>query len=145
MLLLLNGPNLNLLGQREPERYGTTTLAQIEHELRSRAAVAGVDLDCFQSNSELALIERVHGAKAAQTSLILINPGAFTHTSVALRDALVAVAIPLIEIHLSNIHAREAFRRQSYLAPIALGSIAGFGPTSYYLALAAALVHLGHA
>jgi len=137
--LLLNGPNLNLLGTREPGIYGRATLADIEARLRSRAAAAGHGLAAFQSNSELALIERIHAAKSDGTSLILFNPGAFTHTSVALRDALSAVDVPFIEVHLSNVHAREAFRRHSYFSDLALGVIAGFGPQSYELALDAAI------
>lgn len=142
MILLLNGPNLDLLGTREPERYGSVTLAEIERDFVARAAAAGRPAASFQSNGELALIERIHAAKSDGTSFIVINPAAFTHTSVALRDALAAVAIPFIEVHLSNVHAREDFRRHSYLAPIAVGVIAGFGPLGYRLALEAALAHL---
>jgi 3-dehydroquinate dehydratase II len=144
MILLLNGPNLDLLGTREPDRYGLVGLAVIEAEFVARANALGQTAAVFQSNSELALIERVHAAKSDGTSFIVINPAAFTHTSVALRDALAAVALPFIEVHLSNVHAREEFRRQSYLAPIAVGVIAGFGPQGYRLALDAALAHLGH-
>jgi len=142
MILLLNGPNLDLLGTREPERYGRITLAEIERDFAARAAAAGQASAVFQSNSELALIERIHAAKSDGTSFIVINPAAFTHTSVALRDALSAVAIPFIEVHMSNVHAREDFRRHSYLAPIAVGVIAGFGALGYRLALDAALAHL---
>lgn len=142
MILLLNGPNLDLLGTREPGRYGSVTLAEIERDFVARAAAAGQASAAFQSNSELELIERIHAAKADGTSFIVINPAAFTHTSVALRDALAAVAIPFIEVHLSNVHGREDFRRHSYLAPIAVGVIAGFGPLGYRLALEAALAHL---
>lgn len=141
-LLLLNGPNLNLLGTRERTVYGSTTLAQIEARCVEAARASEHTLIAFQSNSELALIERVHAAKSDGTALILLNPGAFTHTSVALRDALAAVQIPFIEIHLSNVHAREAFRRQSYFSDHALGVIAGFGAQSYELALAAACARL---
>ncbi len=137
-ILLLNGPNLNLLGSREPAVYGHATLAHIESDLRQRATAHGVCLECFQSNSEVALIERVHAAKAQGIAFILINPGGFTHTSVALRDALAAVGIPFIEVHLSNVHRREEFRRHSYLSGIAEGVICGLGPIGYGLALAAA-------
>jgi 3-dehydroquinate dehydratase II len=141
-ILVLNGPNLNLLGTREPGVYGHTTLAEIEEGLGAVAHSAGVSLDSLQSNSELALIERIHAARDDGTAIIIINPGALTHTSVALRDALAAAAIPFIEVHLSNVHAREAFRRQSLLSDIAVGVIAGFGPASYRLALDAALARL---
>lgn len=141
-LLLLNGPNLNLLGTREPEIYGHTTLADIETRLRAQAAAAGHELDALQSDSEADLIRRIHRARDDQTALILFNPAAFTHTSVALRDAVLAVRLPLIELHLSNVAAREDFRRQSYFADIAIGTIAGFGVTSYELAMAAAIAHL---
>ena len=144
-LLLLNGPNLNLLGTREPERYGTTTLAEIEARLRERAAAAGHELACFQSNAEHALVERIHAAAAEGVAFILINPAAFTHTSVALRDALLAVRIPFIEIHLSNVHAREPFRQRSYLSDIAEGVISGLGADGYELALEAALRRLAGA
>lgn len=141
-LLLLNGPNLNLLGTRERAVYGSTTLAQIEQHCGTLASDAGHTLIAFQSNSELALIERVHAAKSDGTALILLNPGAFTHTSVALRDALAAVRIPFIEVHLSNVHAREAFRRHSYFSDHALGVITGFGAQGYELALEAAFARL---
>jgi 3-dehydroquinate dehydratase-2 len=141
-ILLLNGPNLNLLGTREPAVYGHTTLADIEATARAQAAAAGVALEAFQSNGEIALIERIHAAKRAGTSFIVINPGGLTHTSVALRDALAAVAIPFIEVHLSNVHAREPFRHHSYLSGLAVGVIAGFGPQGYALALEAALARL---
>ena len=140
-LLLINGPNLNLLGTREPGIYGATTLARIEAALRERAAAAGAALDCFQSNSESALVERVQQAGRDGTAFILINPAAYTHTSVALRDALAAVAIPFIEIHLSNVHAREAFRRQSYFSDLAVGVVCGLGPAGYGFALDYALRH----
>ena len=138
-LLLLNGPNLNLLGRREPERYGATTLAQLETLLCDRAHRAGHRLACFQSNHEGALIDRIHAAVSERISWILINPGGLTHTSVSLRDALLATAIPFIEIHITNVHAREDFRRHSYLADIASGTIAGLGTTGYRLALDAAI------
>ena len=142
-LLLLHGPNLNLLGSREPEVYGHATLAEIDGDLAQRAAAAGHQLESLQSNGELALIERVQAAGRDGTAFILINPAAFTHTSVALRDALAAVAIPFIEIHLSNPHAREPFRRTSYVSDLAVGVVAGFGPLSYGLALTAAARLLG--
>ena len=138
-LLLLNGPNLNLLGLREPGLYGASTLAAIEADLQERAADLGVELACFQSNHEGALVDRIQAARGAESGEnvagILINAGAFTHTSVAIRDALLGVAIPYVELHLSNVHAREDFRRHSYLADKAMGVISGFGPASYRLAL----------
>ncbi len=137
-ILFLNGPNLNLLGQRQPEIYGQTTLADIEVKLRELAAEAGVTMDFRQSNHEGELvtwIQQAHGKFA----VIVINAAAYTHTSVALRDAISAVAVPTIEIHLSNIHAREEFRHQSMIAAVCRGQIAGFGEQSYYLALGAAL------
>ena len=136
-LLLLNGPNLGLLGTREPEIYGSTTLADIETALASQAETLGHTLEAFQHDAEHALIERVHAARG-KTDFILFNPAAFTHTSVALRDALLAVDIPFIEIHLSNVAAREEFRQRSYFADVAAGTIAGFGVASYELALIAA-------
>lgn len=136
-LLLLNGPNLNLLGMREPGVYGHVTLADIEQRSRTLAQSLGHELDAFQSNSEADLINRIQAA-AGQCDFLLINPGAFTHTSVALRDAILAVAIPFIEIHLSNVHAREDFRRHSYFADIAVGTISGLGALGYELALRAA-------
>ena len=143
-LLLLHGPNLNLLGSREPEVYGTTTLAEIDGDLAARAAAAGHVLDSMQSNGELALIDRVQDAGRDGTAFILLNPAAFTHTSVALRDALAAVAIPFIEIHLSNPHAREPFRHNSFFSDLAVGIVAGFGADSYRYALEAALARLDH-
>ena len=142
-ILLLNGPNLNLLGTREPEVYGRTTLAQIERELSEQAAVAGHELLSLQSNAEHVLIDRVHAAREDATRFIVINPGAFTHTSIALRDALAGVAIPFIEVHLSNVHAREAFRQHSYLSDIAVGVITGLGVDSYRLGLDAAMRRVG--
>ena len=141
-VLVLHGPNLNLLGEREPEVYGRTTLAQIDGDLAAIAQASGSELATFQSNSEGPLIERVQHARTDGTAFILINPAGFTHTSVALRDALAAVAIPFIEVHLSNVHAREAFRRQSYFSDLAVGVIAGFGADSYKFALHAALARL---
>ncbi|HET6555176.1 MAG TPA: type II 3-dehydroquinate dehydratase [Dyella sp.] len=141
-ILVLHGPNLNLLGVREPEVYGRETLGDIDAFLVQRAQAAGQELETFQSNAEHALIDRIHQARLDGTALILINPGALTHTSIALRDALAGVAIPFIEVHLSNVHAREAFRRHSYLSDIAVGVICGFGPDSYRLALDAALLRL---
>lgn len=140
--LLLNGPNLGQLGRREPGVYGTTTLADIEAALRAKAAAAGHDLDSFQSDSEAELIKRIHATRDERVAVILFNPAAFTHTSIALRDALLAVQIPFIELHLSNVAAREPFRHRSYFADIALGTIAGFGVVSYELALTAAIRHL---
>ena len=144
-LLLLHGPNLNLLGTREPGVYGSTTLAEIDADLAARATAAGHALDVLQSNSEAALVDRVQAAGKDGTSFILVNPAAFTHTSVVLRDALAAVAIPFIEIHLSNPHAREAFRRTSYFSDLAVGVIAGFGADSYRYALDAAVARLARA
>lgn len=142
-ILVLHGPNLNLLGSREPEVYGRTTLAEIDADLASSAAAAGHELATLQSNAEHVLIDRVQAAARDGTAFILINPGGYSHTSVALRDALAAVAIPFIELHLSNVHAREAFRRHSYFSDIAVGVIAGFGADSYRLALSAAVRRLG--
>ncbi len=136
-ILVLNGPNLNLLGTREPEVYGATTLAEIEARLRGHAP-DGCEVVCLQSNAEHELVEAVQQAPAADTAFIIINPGAFTHTSVALRDALLAVAIPFIEVHLAHVHAREAFRQQSYLSDVAVGVITGLGAQGYEFALAAA-------
>ena len=144
-LLLLNGPNLGLLGTREPEIYGSTTLADIESLLTHLAGELGHSLEAFQSNAEHELLERVHAARG-NVDFILLNPAAFTHTSVALRDALLAVGIPFIELHLSNVAAREDFRQRSYFADIAAGTISGFGVASYELALLAAnrLLTEGH-
>jgi 3-dehydroquinate dehydratase II len=142
-LLLLNGPNLNLLGSREPQIYGKSGLAEIHLAMEARARVAGVQLESFQSNHEGELIDRVQSARAEGIEFIIINPAGYTHTSIALRDALAAVAIPFIEIHLSNIHAREAFRTHSYFSDIAVGVICGLGAQGYELAVDAALTHLG--
>ncbi len=136
-LLLLNGPNLNLLGSREPGLYGSATLPEIESQLAAEAVTLGHRLSTFQSNHEGALVDRVQQARSEGIAGILINAGAYTHTSVALRDALLAVAIPYVEVHLSNVYAREAFRQHSYLADKAIGVIAGFGPESYRLGLLA--------
>lgn len=141
-LVLINGPNLNLLGTREPEVYGTTTLGEVESRLEALALSAGHVLSYYQSNAEHELVERIHRARLENAAFIIINPGAFTHTSIALRDALVAVSIPFIEVHLSNIFAREAFRHRSYLSGVALGIISGLGPQGYELALQAALARL---
>lgn len=138
-ILVLNGPNLNLLGSREPALYGTRTLEQIGHDLIGQAADAGFQLENFQSNAEHQLIERIHQASDDGVRFVIFNPAAFTHTSVALRDALLGVAIPFIEVHLSNIHRREPFRHHSYFSDIAQGVITGFGPDSYRLALSAAI------
>ncbi|MDR2876468.1 MAG: type II 3-dehydroquinate dehydratase [Chromatiales bacterium] len=141
-ILVLNGPNLNLLGVREPAVYGSTTLAAIEARLRDLAEVAGHEVVFYQSNAEHELVGRVQQSMKDGVAFILINPAAFTHTSVALRDALSAVAIPFIEIHISNVHAREAFRGHSYFSDIAQGVICGLGPIGYELALQAALRRL---
>lgn len=141
-LLLLNGPNLNLLGTREPEIYGHTTLADIEQRFIALAQQQGLSSDAFQSNGEQALLERIHQARNDGTRFIVINPGAFTHTSIALRDALTGVAIPFIEVHISNVHARETFRQHSYLSDVAVGVIAGLGVQGYELALQAAAEQL---
>lgn len=137
--LLINGPNLNLLGTREPAHYGHDTLASITERLTSRADAAGCALEAFQSNAEHELVERVQAAAAAGVDAMILNPAAFTHTSVALRDAVVAADMPFVEVHLSNIHAREPFRRQSYFSDRAAGVITGLGPQGYDLALEAVL------
>ena len=142
-LLVLNGPNLNLLGTREPEVYGHVTLEEINQRLAKRAAAAGHHIEFFQSNAEHELVERVQAAASQNVRFIILNPAAFTHTSVALRDALAAIAIPFIEVHLSNIHAREPFRHQSYFSEIAIGAITGLGAQGYELALQYALDQLG--
>lgn len=137
-ILLINGPNLNLLGTREPDVYGRTTLAEIEADLRQRAAERGHRLHCFQSNHEGELVDRIQQARTEGVAWILINAGGFTHTSVALRDALAAVAIPFTEVHLSNVHARESFRHHSLLSALARGVIVGLGARGYHYALDAA-------
>lgn len=141
-LLVLNGPNLNLLGTREPGIYGHATLASIVADLAQRAQAAGHEIDAFQSNAEHELIDRVQAARGDGTDFILINPAGYTHTSVALRDALAAVKVPFIEVHLSNPHAREPFRHTSLFSDLAVGVVAGFGPLGYGLALTAALQRL---
>ncbi len=141
-ILVLHGPNLNLLGIREPQVYGATTIEQINTSLIQHAADRGASLSAFQSNHEGVLIDRVHAARTDGTQFIIINPGAFTHTSVALRDALAGVAVPFIEVHLSNVHRREPFRQHSYFSDIAEGVIVGLGALGYQLALDAALAHL---
>ena len=141
-LLVLHGPNLNLLGTREPGIYGHTDLDTINADLAARAREHGHALESFQSNAEHDLVNRIQAARTDGTDFILINPAAFTHTSVAIRDALAAVALPFIEVHLSNPHRREPFRHTSYFSDLALGVIAGFGPLSYGLAMAAAIRHL---
>ena len=138
-ILVLNGPNLNMLGVREPGVYGNQTLPEIEAGLVEESQRLGHRLDCFQSNAEHELIDRIHRAYHEGVDFILINPGAFTHTSIALRDALLATRIPFIEVHLSNVHAREPFRTHSYLSDIARGVICGLGPIGYRLALMAAI------
>jgi 3-dehydroquinate dehydratase-2 len=144
-LLLLNGPNLNLLGTREPDLYGRCTLPEIEQSLQGKAQQAGHSLSCFQSNAEHALIDRIHRARDEQVAFILFNPGAYTHTSIALRDALLAVGIPFIELHLTNVHARESFRHHSYFSDIASGVIMGLGTQVYDLGLQAILAKLATA
>ena len=141
-LLVLNGPNLNLLGTREPDLYGSTTLADIQQRLTDLANKDGHSLDFFQSNAEHDLVSRIHAAVDEKVDFIIINPAAFTHTSVALRDAMLGVKIPFIEVHLSNVHAREDFRQHSYLSDIAVGVICGLGATGYEFALQAGLEHL---
>ncbi len=138
-LLILNGPNLNLLGAREPETYGRATLADLEAGLR--AAFPGVTLDFFQSNHEGALIDRLHQAHRDGLDGVVFNPGGYTHTSVALRDAVAAIAVPVVEVHLSNVHAREAFRRRSMLAPVCVGQIGGLGAAGYHLAVRYFVAH----
>jgi 3-dehydroquinate dehydratase II len=137
-ILVINGPNLNLLGEREPKHYGSLTLKNITDELLNSAKTLGHHLDHFQSNAESELINRIHQARIDKVDFIIINPAAYTHTSVALRDALAGVAIPFIEIHLSNVHAREAFRKESYFSDIAVGVITGLGARGYHYALLAA-------
>lgn len=138
-ILVLHGPNLNLLGTREPQVYGHTTLAEIDADLARMAAEAGDSLQSLQSNHEGVLIDRIHAARTDGTRFIVINPGGLTHTSVALRDALAGVGLPFIEVHISNVHRREAFRHHSFLSEIAVGVIAGLGPLGYRLALEYAL------
>ena len=144
-ILLLNGPNLNLLGSREPHIYGAETLTQIEAELTQMAANAGAKLQTLQSNHEGLLLDRIHAARTDGTRFVIINPGGLTHTSVALRDALAGVALPFIEVHVSNVHKREAFRHHSYLSEIAAGVIVGLGVNGYRLAMSHALATLAAA
>lgn len=144
-ILVLHGPNLNLLGSREPGIYGHATLADIDEQLRTRSEQAGIALETFQTNHEGEMVDRIQAARNDGTAFIIINPAAFTHTSVAVRDALAAVAIPFIEVHLSNPHTREPFRHTSYFSDLAVGTIAGFGADSYRYALDAALKKLGSA
>jgi 3-dehydroquinate dehydratase II len=141
-ILLINGPNLNLLGRREPGWYGDVTLTAIEERLQAIAKKRGAELDSFQSNAEHELVDRVQALATTPVDYAIVNPGAFTHTSIALRDALLAVAVPFIEVHLSNVHAREPFRRHSYFSDIAAGSVVGLGAQGYELALQAALDRL---
>jgi 3-dehydroquinate dehydratase-2 len=141
-ILLINGPNLNLLGSREPDHYGRDTLAAIEERLKTQAAGRAAVLESFQSNAEHELVDRVQALRLQPVDFLILNPGAFTHTSIALRDALLAVAVPFIEVHLSNVHAREPFRKHSYFSDIAAGSIVGLGAQGYELALTAALERL---
>jgi 3-dehydroquinate dehydratase-2 len=138
-ILVLHGPNLNLLGTREPQHYGSQTLAEIDASLKQQGEAVGVAVECFQSNAEHALVERIHAARAQNVGYIIINPAAYTHTSVALRDALAGVAIPYIEVHLSNVHAREPFRQHSYFSDQAVGVISGLGAMGYLFALGYAL------
>ena len=142
-ILVVNGPNLNLLGTREPGRYGNIPLDAIEKTLGQQAQAAGAQLTCYQSNSETELVERIQQAGSEGIDFIIINPAAFTHTSVAMRDALAAVALPFVEVHLSNVHARETFRTQSYFSDLALGVVSGLGAKGYELALAFALDRKG--
>jgi 3-dehydroquinate dehydratase-2 len=141
-VLVLNGPNLNLLGQREPSTYGSTSLAEIEQLIQTEASQLQLLVQFFQSNSEGALIDRVQAAFADDTQLVIINPAGYTHTSVALRDAFLGIDMPLIEVHISNIHRREEFRHHSYFSDIAIGTLAGFGAEGYVMALQAAARYL---
>lgn len=141
-ILVLHGPNLNLLGTREPEVYGSDTLQDVDNGLKFLAGELGIGIETFQSNHEGELIDRIHAAYEQDICGILINPGGLTHTSVALRDALAAVAIPAVEVHLSNVHAREPFRHHSFISPVAIGQICGFGVASYHLALRGLVMHL---
>jgi 3-dehydroquinate dehydratase-2 len=141
-VLLVNGPNLNLLGTRQPEIYGTVTLADVEASLVAQGRAAGVDVACFQSNHEGAIVDRLHEARTDGTAFVIVNPGAFTHTSIAIRDAFAAIQVPFCEVHISNVHAREPFRRHSYLSDLAVGVIAGCGTQGYTLAMSFVLQQL---
>ena len=140
-ILVLNGPNLNLLGTREPEKYGTATLADVEQLAKDAGAAHGLDVECFQSNHEGALVDAIHAARGKAVGIV-INAGAYTHTSVAIRDAISAVQLPAVEVHLSNVHKREAFRHHSYFSDVAVGVICGLGASGYRLALEAACEQL---
>lgn len=140
-LLVLNGPNLNLLGQRQPEVYGTTTLSDIEDACAREAKALGATVRCVQSNHEGTLVDELHAARGTMDGIVL-NAGAYTHTSIAIRDAIASIELPVIELHLSNIHAREAFRHVSHIAPVSLGQIVGFGPAGYPLAIRALVEHI---
>ena len=141
-LLLINGPNLNLLGTREPDIYGADTLADIEARARTQVTAGGHTLDTLQSNAEHEIVDAIHQAGRNETAFVVINPGAFTHTSVAIRDAFTGTAVPFIEVHLSNVHAREPFRHHSYLSDVAAGIVVGFGAYGYEMALAAVIERL---
>ncbi len=141
-VLLVNGPNLNLLGTRQPEIYGTVTLADVEASVVAQGRAAGVDVACFQSNHEGAIVDRLHEARTDGTAFVIVNPGAFTHTSIAIRDAFAAIQVPFCEVHISNVHAREPFRRHSYLSDLAVGVIAGCGTQGYTLAMSFVLQQL---
>ena len=143
-LLVIHGPNLNLLGTREPEHYGATRLEDIDKQLVEQANAAGHSLECFQSNAEHEIVERIHQAQKDNVQYIIINPAAFTHTSVAVRDAIAGVAIPFIEVHLSNVHAREDFRQHSYFSDLAIGVISGLGAQGYQLALESIITKLNN-
>ena len=143
-LLVIHGPNLNLLGTREPEHYGATRLEDIDKQLVGQAKAAGHSLECFQSNAEHEIVERIHQAQKDSVQYIIINPAAFTHTSVAVRDAIAGVAIPFIEVHLSNVHAREDFRQHSYFSDLAIGVISGLGAQGYQLALESIITKLNN-
>jgi 3-dehydroquinate dehydratase-2 len=144
-ILLINGPNLNLLGTREPHIYGTATLADVEASVIAQGEAAGLAVQTFQSNFEGAIIERLHAARTDGTDFVIINPGAFTHTSVAIRDAFQAAAVPFCEVHISNVYARESFRHHSYLSDLAVGVMAGFGTLGYNLAMTFVIDKLGKA